>query len=176
MRKGKGRREEERRGEKRVWILNKTEAARCLFEPVQSHDDPLHISAHWKKLIDLFLRCVKWKITHIQCRACTQLLIIFFFWKLCVCVCGVYVLGCAPNRTLASSTSTNFLDKGVQGFPKRELTPARWSLYSLATWLIVVCSLHSLVPGYSLAMTIAMTLPLPAIIQKGAGLEMFFFC
>ena len=60
MRKGKGRREEGRGGGgKRGWILNKTEAARCLFESVQSHDDPLHISAHGEQLIDLLLRCVK---------------------------------------------------------------------------------------------------------------------
>ena len=52
VRKGKGRGEE-------GGILNETEAARCLFEPVQSHDDPLHISTHGEQLIDLLLRCVK---------------------------------------------------------------------------------------------------------------------
>jgi len=67
-----------------VWILNKTKAARCLLESVESHDHPLHISTHGEELIDLLLRRVEGEVAHVERRARSQFLGIFLtgeLWK-----------------------------------------------------------------------------------------------
>jgi len=47
-------------------ILHKAEATRCLFHPIQSHDDTFHLSTHSKQLVDLIFICIEGEVPHVE--------------------------------------------------------------------------------------------------------------
>ena len=63
-------------------ILHEAEATGSLLEPVQPHDDPLHLPTHGEELVDLFLRGVEGEIAHVQRGAVPELEVIVILGQL----------------------------------------------------------------------------------------------
>ena len=78
------------------WILDKTESTRRLLDSIQTHDDPLHLSAHGEQLVHLLLAREEGHVPDVQRGAAAQFSLIFLGRKLREreVLCSVHIYRC----------------------------------------------------------------------------------